>query len=130
MRDMILWFATPAIRGELIYLMTVEPDNPMMEDLEVACREIILHWAPTTKLQYGYYRHGRHLDWMVWSTVSAADESMVTSYVEADVTNGQMPVEPWGIDITTLPTYASLPTNYVMPDDDSVKPIDWMTRHN
>ena len=55
---------------------------------------------------------------------------MVTSYLEADVTNGQTPVEPWGIDITTLPKYAGLPSSYMVLDDDSVTPIDWMTRHS
>ena len=82
----------------------------MMEDLEAACREMILHWAPTTELQYSYYRHGRHLDWMVWSTVSAADESIQALYTDEDQ------LEPWGIKIDTLPRYNQLPASYLRPE--------------
>ena len=130
MRDMILWFATPEVRSELIYVMLTEPDNPMMDDLELACRDKIATWVPTSELQYSYYRARRQVEWLVWSTVNQLDETMVAAYVLEDETNGDSPLEPWGIEISPLPHYHGLPASPRVPVDDSVQPIDWNERHN
>lgn len=133
MVDMIWWYATPEVRGELIWQAEhPDPTSPttLIEDLLAAVQDLMVHWAPTTELHESYVRHNQVLNWMVWSTVASVDETMVAAYVLEDETNGESPVEPWGIDIATLPKYGALPAGYVVADDDTVPPINWMERHN
>lgn len=104
--DMILWYATPDLRQELL-----DPDSTLTSELIDQALETLTTWRPTSDLHYGYFRHGRVTDWIVWSTVSAADPSMVAAFADPDEN-----VEPWAIDIDTLPRYQGWPTALVKPE--------------
>ena len=105
LEDMIVWYATMDIRAELW-----DPESDLVTELIDQVLELLATWRPTTDLHVSYVKAGRVLDWMVWSTVSAADESMAASYTDEDC------LEPWGIKIDTLPRYGQLPASYRRPD--------------
>jgi len=99
-----------------------DPDSDLLTELIDRVRDMAATWRPTTELHQTYDRQGRVLEWMVWSTVSSVDESMVAAYVLEDVTYRRMPVEPWGIDITTLPRYGYHPASYTTITDGPADP--------
>jgi len=106
LEDMIIWFATPEIRREL-----TDPGSDLMGELVEQTTRRLAQWRPTSELQHRYFRHGRVLDWIVWSTVSSADPSMVAAYADPDDC-----LEPWSIEIETLPKYPGLPTAMIKPE--------------
>lgn len=98
--DMVLWYSSPDLRQELL-----DPDSDLVSTLIDEVLENLESWRPTTELHYSYFRAGRVVDWIVWSTVSAADPSMVATYSDPDEN-----LEPWAVKIDTLPAYPGLPT--------------------
>ena len=103
---MILWYATPDLRQELL-----APDSTLTSELIDQVLQTLTAWRPTSDLHYTYFRHGRVTDWIVWSTVSAADPSLVAAFADSDEN-----VEPWAIDSDTLPRYQGWPPARGQPE--------------
>lgn len=100
LEDMIAWYATPEMRREL-----TEPNSELMGELVERTTQRLQQWRPASDLHYGYFRRGRALEWIVWSTVSAADPSMTAAFADPDEC-----LAPWSIEIDTLPKYPGIPT--------------------
>ena len=103
--DMIVWHANLETRREFW-----DPDSTLLTELVDTVIEMAASWRPTTELHFSYARAGRVLEWMVWSTVSATDETMAAAYTDEDC------LEPWGIKIETLPRYGQVPASLRAPE--------------
>jgi hypothetical protein len=79
-------------------------DDDAFEAIVDAAAAAVEAWEPVTGYHFEVVRQGRVLDWLVWRTVSDADEA--TRAVFHDL---EMP-EPWAIALDTLPPYGRIPT--------------------
>jgi hypothetical protein len=92
--DMILFYATPDLRAELVN------DETLLEEISAETAEMISTWTPSTSWERSIVSHGRHIQWLVWKTTNMRDDSMGEIYIDPDEV-----VAPWRIHIETLPDY-------------------------
>jgi hypothetical protein len=106
--DMILFYATPDLRAELVN------DETLLEMISAETAEIISTWTPSTSWERSIVSHGRHIQWLVWKTTNMHDDSMGEIYIDPDEV-----VAPWRINIETLPDYhQQLPAPTLLNDVD------------
>ena len=117
LEDMLVWYASMEIRHELL-----DWESDLMAELVERVIEMVATWQPTTALHEEYVRKGRVLDWMVWSTVSSASESLTAIFTDPEDC-----LEPWGIAIDSLPRYNYGP-NWVAKKPQPADPDAWMYR--
>jgi hypothetical protein len=92
--DMIVFYSTPDLRAELMN------DETLVEEIAAETAETIATWTPSTSWERSIVSHGRHIQWLVWKTTNARDDSMREIYTDLDDV-----IAPWLIDIETLPDY-------------------------
>ena len=107
--DMVRFYASPRVRDRLA--MAWPEDAGLLENLVEQVLELAATWTPTVDWHLlSVVRTGRTVEWLVWQVATAADDELGPMYRED-------PVNPFAIDLATLPRYPLLPTMLVHPDD-------------
>ena len=113
---MILWYATPEFRWELI--VDFADTGEMLEELAALARQMITEWVPTTPNQHHIVKHGRQVEWLVWQLAMMSESPERTS----SWTQDDEMLEPWGIAIATLPRYPGIPGPILAPPEPAPQP--------
>jgi hypothetical protein len=101
--DMLCFYATPAVRGDLMQPLAFDESAWLADQLVDRVIELVRTWEPTTGWERGTLaRRGRALEWIVWRVATAADEDLAALYEDEAAS-------PWAIDLDTLPRYGGQP---------------------
>lgn len=107
--DMVMFYASAQVRDRI--RIGFPEDAELLSDLVDEALALMETWRPTTDWHaMSVVRTGRTVEWLVWQTVTAADEELGPMY-RSD------PIMPFAIDLETLPRYPLLPAMHVHPDD-------------
>ncbi len=107
--DMVVFYASPEIRDRIRMLWP--EDSELLSDLVEQVVDLFETWEPSTDWhRIAVVQQGRTLEWLVWQTVTAADDEVGLMYRHD-------PIIPFAIDLETLPRYPLAPTLLVHPDD-------------
>jgi hypothetical protein len=103
--DMVLWYATPESRAELMAAGTMLDATPLAQLIE-ATMTLLETWQPSSPFEHevASTNPSRVVEWLVWKTVTATDESSRDVYESIEM------IEPWAIALSTLPRYPINPT--------------------
>ena len=107
--DMIVWYTSQEKRREVM-AEGWDLDQTPLDDLVDQATTLLETWQPTSDYHWTVVRKGRVLDWLVWQTALAADESWRAAYQDIEM------IEPWAIRLDTLPPYGLMPTALGEPD--------------
>ena len=104
--DMILFYAHPTMRSEMIL------DPALWEEMIDEAQSVVQAWSPTTEWERSLVTHGRHIQWLIWQVANSRSEEMISVYTDLDEV-----VEPWMIEIETLPDYRQMLPAPMLRDD-------------
>lgn len=100
---MILWYTTPAMRARWL-AASWEEDQTLLEQLVEEAMSLLAVWSPTTAYHWEVVEAHRTLEWLVWQVAVSPDETWSREFQDVEL------IEPWAIDLATLPRYGGMPT--------------------
>jgi len=104
--DMIVWYTTPEMRHRLTIVW--DDDLTLMDELTDQAIQLLTTWSPQTPYDWSVVHGQRTIEWLVWRTAAGADESMSDLYTSVEM------VQPWAVELSSLPRYGSSPTALVV----------------
>ena len=101
--DMLCFYATPAVRSDLMQPLAFDESAWLADQLVDRVIELVRTWEPATDWHIrSLTRSGRSLEWIVWRVATSADRDLAPhSEDEA--------ASPWAIDLDTLARYGGQP---------------------